>query len=80
MIPTPEERPTLTVEEAGEHLGLGRSSAYEAVRRGELHVLRFGRAIRVPTAQLRVMLGIDAEPQADPPTADIMPIRRDVSS
>ncbi|HLX87462.1 MAG TPA: helix-turn-helix domain-containing protein [Acidimicrobiales bacterium] len=52
----------MTVEEAGALCGLSRSSAYDAVRRGELPVLRFGRRLMVPTARLRVMLGIDPEP------------------
>jgi len=80
MIPTPQERPTVTVEEAGEWLGLGRSSAYEAARRGELPTLRFGRTLRVPTARLRVLLGIDPEPESDTPTATVLPMRRETSS
>jgi excisionase family DNA binding protein len=75
MIPTPEEQPTLTVEEAGAYLGLGRSSAYEAVRRGEIPTLRFNRTLRVPTARLRVLLGIDAEPEADVEVATVTPLR-----
>jgi excisionase family DNA binding protein len=77
VIPDPAQVPTVSVEQAGEWLGLGRSSAYEAARRGELPVLKFGRALRVPTARLRVMLGLDAEPEGDSPTATVLPIRRD---
>jgi hypothetical protein len=73
MIPTPEERPTVSVEEAGQWLGLGRSSAYEAARRGEIPTLRFNRTLRVPTARLRVLLGIDTE--EEPPTP-VIPLRR----
>lgn len=62
-VPTPEERPTLTVEEAGAYFGLGRSASYDAVRRGELPSIRFGRRIVVPTATLRRLLGLD-EPAA----------------
>lgn len=76
MIPTPEEQPTMTVEQAGEFLGLGRSSAYEAARRGELPVLRFGRTLRVPTARLRVLLGIDPEAGEDSPAGTVLPMRR----
>ena len=77
MIPSPEEKPTMTVEEAGEFLGLGRSSAYEAARKSEIPVLRFGgRTLRVPTAALRRMLGIDPEVEADSPTAPVVPMRR----
>jgi|NGEPerStandDraft_6_1074524.scaffolds.fasta_scaffold63398_3 excisionase family DNA binding protein len=80
MIPTPQERPTVSVEEAGEFLGLGRSSAYEAARRGELPVLRFGRTLRVPTAGLRVLLGIDLEPEADTSAVTVVPLRRETGT
>jgi excisionase family DNA binding protein len=79
VIPTPEERPTVSVEEAGALCGLGRSAAYDAVRRGELPALRFGRSLRVPTARLRVLLGLDREPEADSSTASVVPIYRKAS-
>lgn len=50
------ERLTLSIEEAGRALGLSRNSAYEAARRGELPVLRFGRRIVVSRARLEAML------------------------
>jgi excisionase family DNA binding protein len=64
-IPDPAVCPTVSVEEAAKWVGLGRSAAYEAARRGELPVLRFGRSLRVPTALLRQMLGLkESEPIA----------------
>jgi len=48
--------PTVTVERAAQILGIGRASGYEAVRRGELPVIRLGRRLVVPTARLRQML------------------------
>jgi excisionase family DNA binding protein len=54
--------PTVSVEEAGRLLGLSRRSAYRAVERGELPVLRFGRRLLVPTAKLLVMLGVRPGP------------------
>jgi excisionase family DNA binding protein len=39
---------TLSVEEAGLRLGLGRNKAYEAVQSGMIPSLRFGRKIVVP--------------------------------
>ena len=43
---------TMSVEEAGKLLGIGRSSAYGAVRRGELPPLKIGRRILVPRSAL----------------------------
>jgi excisionase family DNA binding protein len=55
------ERQTVTVEEAAQVLGISRSSAYEAVRRGELPVIRIGRRYVVPRAALERMLSQVAE-------------------
>lgn len=49
---------TVSVEEAGALLGLSRRSAYRAMERGELPVLRFGRRLLVPSAKLLVLLGL----------------------
>ena len=46
----------LTIEEAGELLRLGRSSAYEAARRGQVPTIRIGRRLLVPRAALERML------------------------
>lgn len=51
--------PVLTVERAGELLGLARSSAYRAAARGELPTVRFGRRLVVPTAKLLALLGLE---------------------
>ena len=51
------DRPTVTVEESGEILGIGRNSAYEGVNSGQIPSIRVGRRIVVPTAQLRRLLG-----------------------
>ncbi|MDP8929229.1 MAG: helix-turn-helix domain-containing protein [Actinomycetota bacterium] len=56
---------TLTIEEAGELLGLSRSSAYRAAARGELPTLRFGRRLIVPTGRLLAMLGLEQLPSRD---------------
>ena len=45
-----------SVEEAGDLLDLGRSGAYEAVRRGDIPTVRIGRRILVPKAALDRML------------------------
>lgn len=38
----------LTIPEAARMIGLGRSKTYELVTRGELRVVRIGRAVRLP--------------------------------
>ena len=43
---------TMTVEEAGNLLGIGRSSAYGAIRGGELPSPKIGRRILVPSPAL----------------------------
>jgi len=47
---------TSSVPEAGRRLGLGKNASYDAARRGELPVLRFGRKLRVPNVALERLL------------------------
>lgn len=56
------KRLTMTVAEAAGMLGIGINTAYEAVRRGELPAVRFGRRVVVPIAGLESVLRMDAEP------------------
>jgi len=49
--------PTITVERAGELLGLSRSAAYRAASAGELPIIRLGGRLRVPTPRLMALLG-----------------------
>lgn len=51
---------TLTVPEAGEALGLSRSTAYRLARSGEfpVRVLELGRTLRIPRAEFERYLGI----------------------
>ncbi len=52
-----EERATVTVEEAAQILGIGRASAYEAVRSGRIPSLKVSsRKVLVPRAALRRLL------------------------
>jgi excisionase family DNA binding protein len=55
------DRVTFTVEEAAKRLGIARGSAYEAVRRGELPSVRFGKRVLIPRAALeRILSGTAA--------------------
>jgi excisionase family DNA binding protein len=56
----PTIRPTVSVDEAAIVLGVSRGTAYDAVERGELPSIRVGRRIRVPTASLARLVGLDA--------------------
>lgn len=54
-----QERMTLTVEEAARALGIGRASAYLAVKTGELPTVRIGRRLLVPRHRLDALLGCE---------------------
>jgi excisionase family DNA binding protein len=54
---------TTTVPLAGKVLGLSRNKAYEAVAKGEIPALRFGKRIVVPTVPLKRMLGLENLPK-----------------
>ena len=69
-LPDPDLRPTLTVEEAGELLGIGRSLAYEKAASGELPSIRLGRRLVIPTASLLKLLGRDIEATPRAASAD----------
>jgi excisionase family DNA binding protein len=57
--------PVISVEEAGEVLGIGRSAAYAAAARGDLPTIPLGTRRRlVPTAKLFELLGVTT---GDPP-------------
>ena len=49
---------TLTVTEAGNLLGVSRSTAYELVRSGDLESIRLRRRVVVPVTALAERLGI----------------------
>lgn len=50
----------VTVEEAGQWLGIGRSAAYDAIERNELPHIRIGRRIVVPIRALERMLDVSS--------------------
>lgn len=56
--------PTISVERAAEILGISRSSAYRAAKKGEIPTFKIGRRLLVPTARLMVMLSADSPPSS----------------
>ncbi|MEY2458162.1 MAG: Helix-turn-helix domain [Acidimicrobiaceae bacterium] len=56
-----QERPTLTVEETARLLGISRWLVQQAVRRGELPVVRIGRRILIPRIRLDALLAGSAD-------------------
>jgi excisionase family DNA binding protein len=60
-LPRPEDVPTLTVEQAAAVLGIGKSSAYAAVNRGEIPAIRLGHRVLIPTAALHRLLGLSGD-------------------
>lgn len=63
----PAARLLLTVEEAAEMLGIGRTLAYALVSAGELPSVTLGRLRRIPVAGLRTW--VDNLPATRPPLA-----------
>lgn len=49
-------RATITIEQTARLLGLGRTAAYDAARRGELPTRRLGRRLLVPVPALLTWL------------------------
>ncbi len=52
-----EDKATITIEQAAQVLGVGRTAAYDAARRGELPTRRLGRRLLVPVPALLAFLG-----------------------
>jgi len=50
------ERVTVTVEEAGQAIGLSRGAAYSAARRGDIPTVKIGKRLLVPTKALLAKL------------------------
>lgn len=51
------DRATITVEEYAAVVGIGRNTAYEAARRGDVHTIRLRGRILVTVPSLRRQLG-----------------------
>jgi len=59
MASNKRDRETLSVPEAARKLGIGRNSAYDAARRGDIPTVRIGGRILIPKKALERLL--DAE-------------------
>jgi excisionase family DNA binding protein len=72
------QRPTISVPEAGELLGIGKNAAYRAADQGQIPVLHLGRTLRVPVPKLLELLGdsASAEPATGPAPASTSPASR----
>lgn len=51
-----ENRLALSVDETAKFLGIARSTAFDAIKRGEISVIRIGRRMLVPVPALARML------------------------
>ncbi|MFN7936586.1 MAG: helix-turn-helix domain-containing protein [Bryobacteraceae bacterium] len=70
------ERLTLTPTEAGQLLGLGRNSTYDAIRRGQIRSIRLGRRILIPRSEItRILAECDRNTMSPGATAPITPER-----
>ena len=64
-VPTPSERPTLTIAEVGRILQVSRTTAYRAASAGHLPTIQLSaRRVVVPTAAFRAWLGLPGDPPA----------------
>ena len=68
-LPDPREKPWLTVAELAAITGEGEKALRAAIDAGHLPVIQVGRYVRIPTATLLEVLGIEPEnTTADPAT------------
>jgi excisionase family DNA binding protein len=62
------QRQTLTVEDFGRVIGIGRNGAYAAVQRGEVRAVKIGRRLLIPLAEVDRLLNgttVSGEQQAE---------------
>jgi excisionase family DNA binding protein len=53
------EKMTLSVPEAGQLLGIGRTTAYDAARAGQIPTVKIGKRLLVPVAALERLLAVE---------------------
>lgn len=59
------QRRTVSVAEAAKILGIGRTSAFEAVARGDIQHIRIGKRILIPIVALERLLEEADQPEPD---------------
>jgi excisionase family DNA binding protein len=64
-LPNPKLQPTLSVEQAGDLLGVSRGAAYQAIREDQIPHFKIGKRIIVPTSQVLAMLGVAGDDHAN---------------
>jgi hypothetical protein len=57
-LPNPYAVPVVSVEVAGQLLGMSRTSAYSAASRGEIPTVTVNGSLRVPTAALYLLVSL----------------------
>jgi len=63
---TPIRSATISIEEAGKILGVGRDASYRAVHNGEIPAIKIGRRLRVPRVALQRLLETGDRPDTSP--------------
>jgi excisionase family DNA binding protein len=60
-LPDPAAEPTINVARVAAILGIGLRTAYAAVERGEIHAIRVGRCVRIPTVRFLAHYGLNPD-------------------
>jgi predicted DNA-binding transcriptional regulator AlpA len=76
--PNSDDRSCVSADEAFRFLRIDRTTGYRAIKAGSfpLPVIRVGRTIRIPTAALRSLLELDAQPEGVASSAQPRPTSR----
>jgi excisionase family DNA binding protein len=62
--------PTISIEDLGVVLNLARSTAYNAVKAGEVPVIKVRGRFRIPSAWVRQLLQLEVQTSPDRPQAE----------